>query len=164
MSQPPLRTSPGLHAVLTCPPSWPERWGTLLVAGLLGALLAAAGLVRYADVVTVPFTGLAGQAAPGEVAVWASLPPTVVPGVRPGQLVQLTLTGSPPRWASPMTGQVVALATWAATGHYRLLIRLGKVPPSILSQQSGNLRFTMPAASLLSRMWKPSALASNSRH
>jgi hypothetical protein len=161
MSQPPLRNSPGLYAVLTCPPSWPERWGTLLVAGLLGALLAAAGLVRYADVVTVPFTRLAGQAAPGEVAVWASLPAAVEPAVRPGQPVQLALAG---RLASPMTGQVVALAPGAAAGHYRLLIRLGNAPSSVLRQQSGNLRFTMPAASLLSRMWKPNAPASNSRH
>ena len=161
MSQPPLHTSPGLHAVLTRQPAWAERWGTLLVASLLGALLAGAGLVRYADVVAVPFTGLAGQAAPGEVAVWASLPAAVVPAVRPGQPVQLALAG---RLASPITGQVVALAPGAAAGRYRLLIRLGKVPPSVLSQKSGNLRFTMPAASLLSRMWKPSAPASNSRH
>lgn len=161
MSQPPLHTSPGLHAVLTRPPSWPERWGTLLVAGLLGALLAGAGLVRYADVVTVAFTGLASQAAPGEVAVWASLPLAIVSTVRPGQPVRVALAG---RLASPMTGQVVALAPGAAAGRYRLLIRLGKVPPSVLSQQSGNLRFSMPAASLLSRMWKPSAPASDSRH
>jgi hypothetical protein len=164
MSQPPLHTSPGLHAVLTRLPSWPERWGTLLVAGLLGALLAGAGLVRYADVVTVPFAGLASQAAPGEVAVWASLPPAAVPTVRPGQSLQLVLAGNPPGLASPVTGQVVALAPRAAAGRYRLFIRLGQVPPSVLSQQSGNLLFTMPAASLLSRMWKPSAPASDSRH
>jgi len=160
MSQPPLHTSPGLHAVLTRPPSWPERWGTLLVASLLGALLAGAGLVRYADVVRAPFTGLASQAAPGEVAVWASLPAAVALAVRPGQPVQLTLAGS-----SPVTGQVLTLAPGAANGRYRLLIRLGKVSPSpALNQSAGTLRLTTPAASLLDRMWKPSTLVSTSSH
>jgi hypothetical protein len=165
MSQPTLRTSPGLHAVLIRPPAWPERWGTLLVASLLGTLLAGAGLVRYPDVVTVAFTGRAGQATPGEVAVWASLPAAVVPTLHPGQPVQLALAGSSPGWASAMTGRVVALAPSAAAGRYQLIIRLYKVPPlPALAKQRGTLHFTTPAASLLSRMWKPSAPASSSPH
>lgn len=165
MSQPTLRPSPGLHAVLTHPPAWLERWGTLLVAGLLGALLAGAGLVRYPDVLTVRFTGLAGRAAPREVAVWASLPAAVVPTVRPGQPVQLLLAGYPAPPERALAGWVVALAPAPAAGRYHLVIRLREEPPwPALGPRAGTLRLTRPPASLLSRMWKPASPAASPPH
>lgn len=48
--------SPGVREVLERIPSWYERWGTTVVALVVGGLLVLAGLIHYPDVLTAPVT------------------------------------------------------------------------------------------------------------